>query len=136
MPPQALQIIFEVQFQRSSQKRAGKKIRFFELQNFFFFILTPPTSSVHNFLICLVQIERFKLLWNRHLKLYKSSSNSKGNKLIFKSFLRGSKIGYELFSGISFLQQPPLLWETVTFLPPVHFCQFWGREMCQEEGSI
>jgi hypothetical protein len=45
----------------------------------------------------LVQIERFKLLWNHHLKLYKSSSNSKGNRLIFKDFLRGSKIVYEIF---------------------------------------
>jgi hypothetical protein len=42
-----------MQSQRSSQTRAGKKIRFFELQNLFFFsffffiLLTPPTSSVH-----------------------------------------------------------------------------------------
>jgi len=34
---QALQIIFEMQSQRSNQKRSVKKIRFFELQNTFFF---------------------------------------------------------------------------------------------------
>jgi hypothetical protein len=62
----------------------------------FFFILIAPTSSVHNFLIFCVQIEWFKLLWNRHLKLYKSSCNSKGNRVIFKDFLRGSEIGYEV----------------------------------------
>jgi hypothetical protein len=45
----------------------------------------------------LVQIERFKLLYNHHLHLYESSSNSKGNKVIFKGTWRGSKIGYELF---------------------------------------
>ncbi len=45
-----------MQSQRSNQKRATNKIWFFELQNFhfsFFFILTPPTSSMHNFLIFL-----------------------------------------------------------------------------------
>jgi hypothetical protein len=76
----------------------------------FFFTLTPPTSSVHNFLIFLVQIEWFKLLWNCHLKLYKSSSNTEGNKLIFKNFLRGSKVGYELFSWIFLVKtNPPTL---------------------------
>jgi hypothetical protein len=96
-PSQALKMIFEMQ--RSSQTRAIKKIHFFKLQiAFFWFIFTLPTSSVHNFIILfLVQIEWFKLLWNRHLKLYKSCSNSKGNRVIFKDFLRGLKIGYELF---------------------------------------
>jgi hypothetical protein len=37
------------------------------------------------------------MLQERLLKLYKSSSNTKDNRLIFKDFLRGSKIGYELF---------------------------------------
>jgi hypothetical protein len=41
---------------------------------------------MHNFLKFLVQIEQFKL-----------SCNSKGDKVIFKDFLRGSEIGYELF---------------------------------------
>jgi hypothetical protein len=50
-PSQALQVIFQMQSQGSSQKRAVKKIIFFKLQNFFFFILTPLTSVVHNFLI-------------------------------------------------------------------------------------
>jgi hypothetical protein len=51
-PSQALQIIFEMQSQRSSQKRAVKKYVFS-----FLFILTPITSSVHNFLT----FYRFKL---------------------------------------------------------------------------
>jgi hypothetical protein len=33
-----------------------------------------------------------------HLKPYKSSCNSKGNIVIFKDFLMGSEIGYELFN--------------------------------------
>jgi hypothetical protein len=89
-----------MQSQRNSQKNAIKKIRFFELLNAFFssfFILTPPTSSMHNFL-SFVPIEQFKLLCNRHFKLYKSSSNSKENIIIFKDFLRGSEIGYEMFN--------------------------------------
>jgi hypothetical protein len=52
MPSQALQIILEMQSQKNTQKRAIKKI-FLKLQNAFFsffFILTPPSSSVHNFL--------------------------------------------------------------------------------------
>jgi hypothetical protein len=59
-PFQALQIIFEMQSQRSSQKRAGKKIQFFKFQTVvffsFFFILTPPPSSVHNFLFFLFKL--------------------------------------------------------------------------------
>jgi uncharacterized BrkB/YihY/UPF0761 family membrane protein len=49
---QALQIIFEMQNQRSSPKKSSKKNTFFEIAKcIFFLILTPPTSSVHNFLI-------------------------------------------------------------------------------------
>jgi hypothetical protein len=71
--------------------------------------LTPPTSSVHNFLILFFQIERFKPLWNRHIKLYKSYCNSEGNKvIIFKDFLRGSEIGYELFNWNLFCKKNPL----------------------------
>jgi hypothetical protein len=44
-----------------------------------------------------VQIEQFKLLWNHHLKIYKSCYNFKGNKIIFKEFFKGSKINYEVF---------------------------------------
>ncbi len=144
-----------MQSQRSSQKRAGKKIHFFELQNLFFFfifllckakgaakqeqerkyvfsncktlfffifllckakgtakkeqerkyvfsncttwffsffifiLLALPTSSVHKLFSFFFQTERFRLLWNRHLKLYKSSCNSKGNKIIFKDIFWG-----------------------------------------------
>jgi len=35
---QALQIIFEMQSQRTSQTKVVKKIRFYKLQNVFFFI--------------------------------------------------------------------------------------------------
>jgi hypothetical protein len=37
VPSHALQIIFEMQSQRSSQKRAGKKIRFFQIAKHVFF---------------------------------------------------------------------------------------------------
>jgi hypothetical protein len=54
LPSQALQIIFEVEKQKTCQKRAVKKIHFLELQKVFFsifFILTPPTFKLHNFVI-------------------------------------------------------------------------------------
>jgi hypothetical protein len=74
------------------------------LQNAFiyFFILTPPTSLVHN------SLSHSKLLWNRHLKLYKPSCNSKTNKTIFNDFLRGSKIGYKLLNQECFVKTTPL----------------------------
>ncbi len=110
-PFQALQIIFEMQSQRSNQEKEIKKKVLSNCKMLlfsFFFIWTPPTSSMHNFLIFLVQIGRFKLLCNCHLKLYKSSSNSKSNKVIFRDFLRGSKIGYELFyQKLSVKTTPP-----------------------------
>jgi len=98
-----------MQSQMSSQKRAIKKKKILNYKTHLFstfFILTPPTSSVHNFLFFFVQIERFKLLWNCHLTLYKSSYNSKSNKVIFKEFLRGSEIGYELLGLILFITTP------------------------------
>ncbi len=58
------------------------KTRFFS----FFFTLTPPTSSVHNFLIFWVQIEWFKLLWNCHLKLYKSCSTLASELLLWSDY--------------------------------------------------
>jgi hypothetical protein len=87
MPSEALQIIFEMQkpVEELPKKRAIKKNTFFELQNAFFFhsfffILTPPTSSVHNFLIYFIffgfklsDLNSFEI---RHLKLYKSSFTS------------------------------------------------------------
>ncbi len=88
----------------------------------FFFILTPHTSLMHNFLIHLFklsnltctfsfifQIEQFKWLWNHHLNLYKSFCNSKGDRGIFEGFLRGSEIGYELFDQeFSVKKTPPI----------------------------
>jgi hypothetical protein len=57
-----------------------------------------------------VQIERFKLLRNHHLKLCKSSCNSRGNRVIFKNFLRGAKIGYKLkIREFSVKSTPPIL---------------------------
>jgi hypothetical protein len=48
-PSQALQIIFRMQGQKTSQNRAVKKVHFFKLQYEFFFILTSPTFKPHNF---------------------------------------------------------------------------------------
>jgi hypothetical protein len=70
------------------------------------------------------QIERFKLLWNCHLKLYKSSCNSKGNKIIFKDVLRGLKIDYELFEWEFSIKTTPQLWKVVIFSFLVQFCWF------------
>jgi hypothetical protein len=48
-PSQALQIIFRMQGQKTSQNRAVKKVHFFKLQYEVFFILTSPTFKPHNF---------------------------------------------------------------------------------------
>ncbi len=93
--------LYKMQSQRSSQNRTVKKILFF----FSFWPLLLHQCITFSFF--LVQIERFKLLWNGHLKLYKSSCNSEGNKIIFKDFLRGSKINYELFDWEFFVQTTP-----------------------------
>jgi hypothetical protein len=129
-----------MQSQKSSQNKAIKKICFSNCKTNFFicFILTPPTSSVDNFLIFFVQIEGFKLLWNRHLKLYKSSCNSKGNIVIFKDFLSSLEINYEIFDWEFFSKNdpPPLLWRAVTISSWVHFCPFLVQQMRQEQVSI
>jgi len=59
-----------MQSQTTSQKRAVKKVRFIELQNIFFFILTPLTFKPHNFL--------FFIHFN-NLKWYKSTTWSSTN---------------------------------------------------------
>ncbi len=64
---------------------------------FIFFHFDPSYFYQCIIFSCFVQIEWFKLVWNFHLQLYKSFWNSKGNRVIFKDFLRGSKICYELF---------------------------------------
>jgi hypothetical protein len=87
-----------MQSQRSSQKRAVKeKTRFIELQNMFFFILTPLTSSVHNFLIYFFKLSNLNCSEIVILSSTNHFCNSKGNRIIFKDFLRGSKKSYELF---------------------------------------
>jgi hypothetical protein len=76
---------------------------------FFHFDLSYFMSAYY-FFHFFFQIEQFKLFWNHHLKLYKSFCNFKGNKIIFKDFLRGLKIGYELFDReISVKMNPPTL---------------------------
>jgi hypothetical protein len=88
----------------------NKKKRFFKLQNslfFLFFSFWPLLLHQCITFSCLVQIEQFKLFWNFHLKLYKSSCNFKGNKIIFKDFLSGLEIGYELFDRKCFVKTTP-----------------------------
>jgi hypothetical protein len=94
----------------------------------------PRLSGFSSFWpLILHQCITFSFFWNYHLKLYKSSCNS---KIIFKDFLGGSKIGYGLNHwDFKKKKQPPLLWGFVTFWPLVHFCQFLVQQMHQEEGS-
>ncbi len=124
VPSQALQVIFQMQSQRNSQKRAIKKIRFFKLQTHFFQFSSFWPLLLHQcitFSLFFVQIERFELLWNCHLKLYKSSSNSKSNEVIFKEFLRGSEIGYELLGLVFLINQTPLTSGGCNFLASSSF---------------
>jgi hypothetical protein len=90
-----------MQSQRTNQKNTVKKINVFELQNVFFIFFSFWALLLHH---CktfsfFVQIEWFKLLWNCHLKVYKSRCNSKGNRIIYKDFSKGLKICYELFNS-------------------------------------
>jgi hypothetical protein len=98
VPSQALQIIFEMQSQMSSQKRAIKKIRIFKLQNVFFFIFfhfdPPLLHQCITFSFFIFQIETVRKLPSSALQ---SFCNSKDNKILFKDFLRGSKIDYKLY---------------------------------------
>jgi hypothetical protein len=87
---------------------------------------------------CFVQLEQFKLFSNLHFKLYKSSCTFKGNKIIFKCFLNGLKINYELFNWESFVKttaptlgghnfitsSPFLLISSATNAPRKGLCQF------------
>jgi hypothetical protein len=54
-------------------------------------------------------------------KLCKSSCNSKGNIVIFKDFLMGSKISYEVFDREIFVKMTLLLRRIGSFLPLIHF---------------
>jgi hypothetical protein len=78
--------------QRSIQKEAVKNFIFFDnykMHFFPFFSFQPLLFHQCIMFSFFVQIEGFKLLWNHHLKSYKSSSNFKGNKIIFKDFFEG-----------------------------------------------
>jgi len=94
-------------------KGAVKKIEkntFFSIaKHFFFHFCSFWPFLLHKCITfsCFVQIEQFKLFWNIHLKLYKSSCNSKGKKIIFKDFLSGLEIGYELFDWKCFVKMTP-----------------------------
>ncbi len=89
MLSQALQIVFELQSQR---KKSTKENTFFKIAKHVFFhfssfwLLLLHQCITFSFF---VQIERFKLLWNRHLKIYKSYCNFLSNRIICKDFLRG-----------------------------------------------
>jgi len=54
--------------------------------------------------------------WNCHPKLYKSSHNSKGNRIIFKDCLRVLKISYELFDWKFSVKTIPLTLNDHNFL--------------------
>jgi hypothetical protein len=93
----------------------------------FFFILTPPTSLVHNFFFLFGSNWAIWTALNFHLKLYKSSGYFKGNRIICKEFLRGLKIiGYELFVWEFSVKTTHPTWGVVTFSPLVHFCWFFN----------
>jgi hypothetical protein len=95
VPSEALQIIFE---SWSSQKRTVKKISFSNCKTCFFFIFLhfDPSYFISAKLSQFsVQIQLLNCS-EISIELYKSSSNSKGNKIIFKYVLTGSEIGDEL----------------------------------------
>ncbi len=126
-----------MQSQRNSKKTAIKKNTFFRIAKHVFFSFWPLVlHRCITFSYC-VQIEWFKLFWNHHLKLYKSSCNSKGNRIIFKDFFEGfeNKLWADQLR-IFFKNEPLLLWGAVTFSPLIKFFQFLVWQMHQEKSSI
>jgi hypothetical protein len=103
--------------QRRNPKKKGKENTFFpNYKKVFFFSFWPFLFHQCITFSFFIQIERFKLFWNYYFKLYKSSFNSKGNRVILKDFLRGLEIGYELFSQFLFCKNDPLVWGAHNFL--------------------
>ncbi len=96
-PSQALQIIFEMQKQRTSKKKEqSRKYDFFICKTcwlLFFFILNSLTFKPHNYFLFLIHFKRFKVLQEHHLKFYKSPINSNSNIATYKECFESSRIG-------------------------------------------
>ncbi len=81
---QALEIIFDVQRKRSYEKITRGEISFPTYKTFFipflFPLWTPPTFKPRDFFKN-NHSKQFKMLYQRHLKFYKSSLKSNSNRI-------------------------------------------------------
>jgi len=88
--PQALEIIFEVQRKRNNEKIIRKKISFPTYKtcfSFFFLFFGPLLLSNLITFLYVIHLKQFKVLWEHHLKFYKSSNSLYVSLLLFKEFL-------------------------------------------------
>jgi hypothetical protein len=75
-----------VQKKRNNEKLTRRKTSFSNLQNifFFFFLLFGPLLSNLITFLFLIHFKRFKMLWEHHLKFYKSFLNSNSKRVTYK----------------------------------------------------
>ncbi len=120
MPSQDLQIIFEMQSQKNSQKKAVKKKCFFELQSTFFSFWTLLLSNLITFLFSF-HLKRFKALKKHILNFYKSSWNSNSNRAATKNKNRCSKTDLCNVHDFIFSVLDPLYFKGYNFLNFIPF---------------
>jgi len=124
---------------KEKPKKTLKKICFFQISKCVF----PHFSSFWPLLFhqCIafsffIQIERFKLLCNNHLKFYKSSWNFKHNRIIYFILFERFRDRLWIVQSRIFYKNYPLTSRVITFSPIICFCLFLMQQMHQEKGSI
>jgi Trk-type K+ transport system membrane component len=105
--PQALKIFFELQMKRSNEKITRRKISFPAYKTCFFF--GPLLLSNCITFLFLIHFKRYKVLWECHLKFYKSSFNSNSNRATYNEFCGVQELAFVVFSEalFSFLSSWP-----------------------------
>ncbi len=102
---QALEIILEVQRKRSNEKIIRRKISFLTNKTrflFFFLVLFGPLL-LSNLITFFLKIKKqFNLLYECHLKFYKSSLNFNSNKATHKECLDVWEPAFVEFSDLFF----------------------------------
>jgi hypothetical protein len=103
MLPQVLEIIFEVQRKMNNEKITRREISFPTYKTFFFFFFLGPLllSNLITFL-SLIHFKQFRVLYERHLKFYKLSSNYNNNKSTYKESCGCLELAFVTFGGLFF----------------------------------
>jgi hypothetical protein len=117
---QAFQIIFEVQSQRTTQKRAIRKYISLNWKTCFFSFGPLLFSNLIIFFL-LIHFKQFKMLYQRHLKFFKSFWNFYKNKATYKEFFGCLGIGLCNAWWFSFCVLHPLYFRGHNFLNSILF---------------